>query len=216
MPPHCFCVISLLHYYDVSPDEYTAVLQGAGGQWDVTCSAPSESSGFYITAMTWETADGRELSRSPHSNSVVYSAPVEATLEMICYTYTFHPSVQFLQFFVLIAQGKYMIMDLQRHLCRCFDADMHSPCVVTAWFILYLCHDTCRWFQSHKNGSSFSLERSVVLGMIGLHLVLFHTSLMIHANCCTNKLLSRSHYIEMADIIRKQVAWPYSCLHNLP
>ena len=132
MPPHCFCVISLLHYYDVSPDEYTAVLQGAGGQWDVTCSAPSESSTYYITAMTWETADGRELSRSPNSNSILYSAPVEATLEMICYAYTVHTSVQFLQFFVLIAQGTYMVMDLQWHLCRYFDPDMHLPCVVTA------------------------------------------------------------------------------------
>ncbi|CAI7996746.1 hypothetical protein GBAR_LOCUS1946, partial [Geodia barretti] len=55
--------------------------------------------------MTWETADGRELSRSPNSNSILYSAPVEATLEMICYAYTVHTSVQFLQFFVLIAQG---------------------------------------------------------------------------------------------------------------
>ena len=84
-----------------------------------------------------------------------------------------------------------MVMDLQRCWCRYFDADMHLPCVVTAPIHSVSVNSaTTRVADfSPAKGSSFSLERSVVLGMIGLHLVLFHTSLMIHANsvvqtCC--------------------------------
>ena len=57
-----------------------------------------------VTALTWETADGLELSRS-FSDNVKYNAPVEISQKVICYGWDENQEKTPLEFSTLIVHG---------------------------------------------------------------------------------------------------------------
>ena len=87
----------------IAPDEHIAVLQPLGGQWDLTCS-PEPNSPVVVTALTWETGDGVELSRST-SDTLHYSAPADISQDLICYGWSGDQDKTPLHFYTLIVKG---------------------------------------------------------------------------------------------------------------
>ena len=57
-----------------------------------------------VTALTWETADGLELSRS-FSDNVKYNVPVEISQKVICYGWDENQEKTPLEFFTLVVHG---------------------------------------------------------------------------------------------------------------
>ena len=73
-----------------------AIVKLAGDQWSLPCSSSQQ-----LPFLTWETADGVELSSS-FSDSLRYSAPAQISQEVICYGWDRIT----LQVFMLIVKGK--------------------------------------------------------------------------------------------------------------
>ena len=84
-----------------------ATIQEAGEQWSINCSPPP-SLVARVTAMTWETEDGAELTRSS-TDSVVFTAPVNDSQhhqQLVCYSWEGNQMIHAL-YLTLIVQGMY-------------------------------------------------------------------------------------------------------------